>query len=176
MLFFFPLSVSLGAAGVVVGHEAESVHHRGQLFKLLPAKHPRLPGAEDQQHEQKGNQASLPKPIFLSFLRPSVTFDFLHLVTAGGMTRTQSNLFAFSVSHTCFTRWTSSLQKEKRYTRAIIRGEKRCTLKRHNSLPLVASQLAPQLQGEPVETFRLQCHSVVKQATSHKLTKCCRGF
>lgn len=43
--------VSLGTAGVVVGHEAEAVHHRRQLLKLLPAKHPRLPAAA-QAHAQ----------------------------------------------------------------------------------------------------------------------------
>lgn len=117
--------VSLGTAGVVVGHEAEAVHRRRQLLKLLPAEHPRLPGAAQTWREPGGD-------IVSAALENRIAHEWsvgccgggVHLVTAGGMTRMQSSRLAFSISHTCFTRWTSSLcwvgRSEMGFTRVMI--------------------------------------------------------
>lgn len=93
----FSLSVSLGAAGVVVGHEAESVHHRRQLFKLLPAKHPRLPGAEDQRHEgEKESSVAFSKQIFNVRQWRLISFTWLQQVEWRG----RSLIFSPSESRT----------------------------------------------------------------------------
>lgn len=118
--------VSLGTAGVVVGHEAEAVHRRRQLLKLLPAEHPRLPGAAQARREPRGDIVSAASENRIA--HEWSVGGGVHLVTAGGMTRMQSSRLAFSISHTCFTRWTSSLcwvgrsemGKVRGFTRAMI--------------------------------------------------------
>lgn len=103
------LWASPGATGVVVCHEAESIHYWGQLLKLFSTKHTWLPRTDDEEVMEK-------KIIFSDF--PLVFFNaknklilLLYLVTAGGITRMQSNLLAFKVSQMCFTKWTSSLYR-----------------------------------------------------------------
>lgn len=54
---------SPGTAGVVVCHEAESIDYWGQLLKLLPAKHTRLPHTDYGGKEKKGKGKSA--PIFI---------------------------------------------------------------------------------------------------------------
>lgn len=71
---------------------------------------PNIPGCpalyKHTQSERRGDIVSAASENFIAHKWP---FGGVHLVTAGGMTRMQSSRLAFSISHTCFTRWTSSL-------------------------------------------------------------------
>lgn len=96
---------SPGTTGVVVRHEAESIDDWGQLLKLLPAKHARLPCADNSRKSKSQPSTVIVFSIYICWMQNK----YIDLVTAGGITRTQSNLLAFKVSHMCFTKWTSSL-------------------------------------------------------------------
>lgn len=104
---------SPGTTGVVVRHEAESIDYRGQLLKLLPAEHAWLARTDPDREVQKMKDSLAQISLILCCICSGSNCTIsIHLVTAGGMTRMQSNLLAFRVSHMCCTKCTSSL-KEK---------------------------------------------------------------
>ncbi len=60
---------SPGTAGVVVRHQTESIDYRGQLLKLLPAKHTRLPRTVSDGKEKKKREVSTDvSDLFLAFI------------------------------------------------------------------------------------------------------------
>lgn len=159
--FFFVSSP--GTAGVVVRHEAESIHDRSQLLKLLPAKHTWLPVTDHVRHKLRLLTTVNADSQSVGSHRTKASF--LHLVTAGGITKMHSNRFAFKVSQMCVTKCTSSLCA-RRHIHRHHTGEscQGTTLQgtNNNSPSFVTSQLAPHLQGETVEAFRLRGQNDVR--------------